>query len=464
VQRLTGLDAAFLYMETPTSHMHVMAVLVLDPGAGPPLGPDAIVARLAERLGTVPLLRRRPVAPPLGLDHPVWVDDAGFDLADHVSRVVAPPPGDLGALARVVGDQAGRPLRRDRPLWELCIVEGLRNGQISLVFKVHHAIADGASALAMMAGFFDLEPRPVTETTVEDWTPEAEPNALLQLGSAAARLPRRIVHGLRALTRAGLSAVRVMWLAQAPQLEGTAPFSAPRTRFNHALTPRRSVAFASVSMDAVRRIKERAGVTVNDVVVGVVAGAVHRYLRDRDELPSRPLVAVVPSAVSMGEAGANAVSAFFTRLSTHVADPLERLRLTRGANQDAKRFHQAIGDTLLAACAELAPPVLFSRGTDLYSRLRIAEVLPPIHTLVVSNVAGPESPIYFAGTRVSTIVALGPIFDGAALNVTVVSYAGSLTFGVLTCPDVFADVDALAGELPKACSELGAAISCAGVA
>jgi WS/DGAT/MGAT family acyltransferase len=273
-----------------------------------------------------------------------------------------------------------------------------------------------------------------------------------------------MVHGLRALTRAGLSAVRVMWLAQAPQLEGTAPFSAPRTRFNHALTPRRSVAFATVSMDAVRRIKERAGVTVNDVVVGVMAGALHRYLRDREELPARPLVAVVPSAVSIGDAGANAVSAFFTRLSTHVADPLERLRLTRDADQDAKRFHQAIGDTLLAACAELAPPLLFARGTDLYSQLRLAEVMPPIHTLVVSNVAGPESPIYFAGARVSTIVALGPIFDGAALNVTVVSYAGSLTFGVLTCPDVVDDVDAIAGELPKALSELGDAVSCSGVA
>jgi WS/DGAT/MGAT family acyltransferase len=316
----------------------------------------------------------------------------------------------------------------------------------------------------MMAGFFDLEPQPVTTTATDDWTPEAVPTVLRQLGSVAARLPRRMVHGLRALTRAGLSAARVMWLAQAPQLEGTAPFSAPRTRFNHALTPHRSVAFASVSMDTVRRIKERAGVTVNDVVVGVMAGALHRYLRDREELPARPLVAVVPSAVSIGDSGANAVSAFFTRLSTHVSDPLERLRLTRDADQDAKRFHQAIGDTLLAACAELAPPVLFSRGADLYSRLRIAEVLPPIHTLVISNVAGPGSPIYFAGARVSTVVALGPIFDGAALNVTVVSYAGSLTFGVVTCPDVVADVDAIAEELPKALSELDDAVSCAGVA
>jgi diacylglycerol O-acyltransferase / wax synthase len=464
VKRLTGLDASFLYAETPTSHMHLLAVAMLDSVAGRPLDSDAIIGRLAERLAVVPAFRRRLVATPLSLDHPVWIEDPRFVLADHVRRVAIPPPGDRADLARVVGEHAGRPLDRGRPLWGLWIVEGLRDGQVALVFKLHHAIADGTSGLAMLSGLFDAEPQPVTTTVVDDdWTPEAEPSALDRLVPAAARLPRRLALAFHALTRAGVSAVKVVSLARTPQLEGTTPFSAPRTRFNRAITPQRSIAFATVPMNTVREIKERAGLTMNDVIVAVVAGALRRYLSDRDELPTRALVAVVPSAVSNSGAGANAVSAFFTRLSTHVRDPLERLRLTGRADRDAKRFHEAISQTLLAGFAELAPPLLMSRGADLYSRLRIADHQPPIHTLVVSNVAGPVSPIYFAGARASTIFALGPIYDGAALNVTVASYADSLSFGILSCPDVVPDVGAIAAEIPEALSELCVAVTSTGV-
>jgi diacylglycerol O-acyltransferase / wax synthase len=469
VNHLTGLDASFLYAETSTSHMHLLAVAVLDIDRhGAPLTYDAVRARLAERLPVLPALRRRLVSAPLGLDHPLWIEDPRFELADHIRRVAVSPPGGTADLARVVADHASRPLDRNRPLWDVCLVEGLEHGQVALVFKLHHAIADGISALTMLAGFFDTDVQPARATTSDDeWVPEAEPRTLDLLVSIVSRLPDRIVLAVRALIRAGVSAARVAALVRTPGLEGTMPFTAPRTRFNGAITGRRSVTFAAVDMSAVRQVKDQAGVTVNDVVVGVVAGALRRYLSARGELPTRALVAVVPaSTAGNGEGrsvGANALSALFTRLSTHIRDPLERIRATVSADQDAKRFHAAIGDTLLAACADLAAPALLSWGARMYSHLRIADHQPPIHTLIVSSVAGPGSPLYFAGARLRTVFALGPIYDGAALNVTVVSYAGSLSFGVLTCPDVVPDVEAIAAELPDALVELYTAVSRAGI-
>ncbi len=465
MERLSGIDAAFLYMETSVQHMHVVGVTIIDPSTivG---GYDFAAARVdfARRLTAMPAFRRRLVGFPLGLDHSVWVDGR-VDLDYHVHRAALPCPGDRGILADFVGDYAGRPLDRSRPLWECCFVEGLEGGCIAMLLKVHHAIIDGVSGAQVMERLYDLDPQAGAAAQAGGDQEaferiEAEPS-LLDL--ALVSLRARVGDPLRAVSLAARTLVSLAGQVAAAITEpdsgdrATLPVAAPATPFSHALTSRRAVAFSRAELGDLRIAKKAFGVTINDLVLAACTSALRRDLMRRGALPDRPLVASVPvSTRQAGEAAAsfNRVSAMFVSLPVQIEDPIEQLRAVRADAVAGKKMVGAFGRELLGEVVELLPPLLFAQAMSLYSRLRLAESHAPVHNLVVSNVPGPRVPMYAAGAKVLAVYPLGPILECAALNVSLFSYQDGVDIGVVTCPDLVPDVQALADGIATAIAEL----------
>ncbi|WP_249644438.1 WS/DGAT/MGAT family O-acyltransferase [Nocardia sputi] len=455
MERLTGLDASFLYLETGTQHLHVCALLILDPSSGD-YSFEKFKAELARRLPLIPQMRRRVYEVPLNLDHPVWVEDENFDLDYHVRRIAIAAPAGRRELAELVGDIAGRPMDRDRALWEMSVVEGLDDGKVAVICKYHHAAVDGITGANLMMHLCDPEPG-VTKTVPDDeWRPEHKPSDWQLLAEAVVKFPTRA--GIVGMLPKTVGVVAGFAQRRRENKAGMAiPFSAPRTPFNLAITPHRAVAFTDAELDAIKEIRSAFGVKVNDVVLTVVAGALRAYLAERDELPDRSLIASVPVSVhesTRHTAGVNKVSTLFARLGTDVADPVERLREVAENNRGAKEEHEAMGADFLQDWSKYAPPNTFRLAARMYSSLKLAEMHPVVHNLVVSNVPGPPMPLYFLGVRVDGMYPFGPVFHGAGLTVTVLSNNDKLNFGFIACKELVPDIAALADAVSGVVDEL----------
>jgi diacylglycerol O-acyltransferase len=458
MERLTGLDAGFLYMETPTLHMHTLKIAVLDPSTIPDgYSFQRVKDELAGRLHLLPPFRRRLVEIPLRLHHPVWIEDPDFDLDRHVRRVDAPSPGGIRELASVISDVAGHQLDRTRPLWEIHVVEGLADGRVGFVTKMHHAVADGVAAADLLVHVLDEHPDADVKPPEHPWRPEREPSSgqLLRDALVALGVNARMVPSLVVRTAAGVrNARRFRGVSDvAPPL----PFAGPNLPFNAALTPRRLFTMTTLPLGDVKAVKDACGTTLNDVVLAVCGGALRRWLLDRDLPTDRPLVAGVP--VSTREKTGlvlqgNVVSNMFTTLRTDLADPIERLRATSAAAKAAKGVHAALGPQLLADWSEVTPPRPFAWFMRQYSRFRLADRHRPPINLVVSNVPGPREPLYVTGARLDGIWSVGPILEGIGLNITMWSYLDDLNVGMVACPDSMPDLWELTDLLPAALDEL----------
>jgi WS/DGAT/MGAT family acyltransferase len=459
MDRLSGLDASFLYLETPQTHMHVAMAAILDPSAMPGgYSFEKIVDLIAGRIHLLPPFRRRLLKVPFDLHHPVWVEDPDFDIIHHVRRVALPAPGGLEELGAMAGRITSTPLDRSRPLWEAWVIEGLQNGFFALLAKVHHSAVDGVSGAGLLVHLFDLERvpsdprRPPPPRDVEPLPSEMD----LFREAALARL-KQPVELVRLAGRTAKAVFDVAKKRRDPEATaGGTPLRAPRTPFNAAVTARRNAAFSRVSLDDIKRVKNAAGSTVNDVVLAVCAGALRRYLAGRGALPETPLLAVCPISVrgSGPTYGSNTVSAMFTSLATNVADPLERLRIISQSTRGAKDEHNAIGAQTLQSWAEFAAPTTFHVAARFYTRLKLADKHRPIHNLVISNVPGPPFPIYLAGAEVVALYPMGPVMEGAGLNVTVMSYRGRIDFGFMVASELMPDVWDLARAVEPAVNEL----------
>ncbi|MFN8037492.1 MAG: wax ester/triacylglycerol synthase family O-acyltransferase [Acidimicrobiia bacterium] len=464
MQRLTGLDAAFLSLETPTNHMHVLGVAVLDPSTAPDgFSFASFKERVAQRLSQIPPFRRRLVNVPFGLYHPLWVEDPTFDLDYHLRRVGLPAPGGPAELVELAGDIAGRPLDRSRPLWEMWYAEGMEHGHVAVVAKIHHCAMDGAGAVELMANLFDLEPDPGPDPApLEAWRPEQVPTDLETTIGAMVSMATHPIRMAKAAGKIARSATRVTRRIRSERVHGGVPFSAPRVSFNGSLTAHRRVAFSSVPLDDVKLVKNAFDVTVNDVVLAVCTGALRRYLDDGGELPDKPLVATIPVTVrtedQQGTMG-NRLSAMFTELPTHVADPAEQLLAARDVMIGAKQIHDAVDDSALQDLSELVTPAFFMPVARFYTQSKLADRHPPIHNVVVSNVPGPRFPIYVAGAKLMAINPLGPVADGCGLNVTVMSYLDSVSFGLIGCRELIPALGDIAGAVPDALADLVKAAS-----
>jgi diacylglycerol O-acyltransferase len=463
MERLSGLDASFLYFETPSMHMHIAMTAVFDPSTMPGgYDFDRIKEGIASRLHLVPPFRRRVVEVPFRLHHPLWVEDPDFDLDYHIRRAAVPSPGGPQELAELAAQVASTPLDRRRPLWELHVVEGLADGAFGLVFKVHHCAVDGVSGAELMVSLFDIEPggRQVDPPAVRE--PEVVPSDVDLVGHA---LVSRARQGLSIVPLIGSTARRVGTVVSRHRdpnaVVGAVPLTAPPTPWNRAIGPQRRMSFTRLSLADVKRIKDQVGCTVNDVVLGLMGGTLRRYLEAHDGAPEAPLVAVCPVSVrSDAEVGQsnNKVSAMFTSLATDVDDPIERLRVIHEVTKGAKQDHDLLGASLLQDWAEHAAPTTFALAARLYSGMHLGDRHRPIHNVVISNVPGPPFPLYFVGAKLLSALPMGPVMEGAGLNITVLSYMGQVDIGFVACRDLVPDVWSLARFADEAMAELLAAV------
>ena len=460
MERLSGLDASFLYLETPTHHMHVAMTMVLDPSTMPGgYSFDKIKDFIADRLHLVPPFRRRLVEVPLNLNHPVWVEDPHFDIDYHIRRVGCPAPGGRRELGEMAGQIASSPLDRTRPLWELWVVEGLKQDRIGVVTKVHHAAIDGASGSELMVHLFSLEPdAPPPPPPPTDVEPDRIPNEIELLGYAAASRFRRTIALPALLGRTAGAVSRVVAGRRDPEGHvGAAPLTAPRTSWCGPLSTSRSVGFARVSLSELKEIKNAFGCTVNDVVLALCAGTLREYMLDHDELPDIPLVATCPVSVRPGGHDGslgNKVSAMFTSLATNEADPVERVRVIQNCTVGAKEEHNAVGAEMLQNWAEYAAPNTFNLASRLYSSLGLAGAHRPIHNVIISNVPGPPFPLYYAGARMVAAYPMGPAMEGVGLNITVFSYEDHVDIGFMVDSALVPDVWNMADRVSDALDEL----------
>jgi diacylglycerol O-acyltransferase len=463
MERLSGLDASFLYLETPTLHMHVALALVFDPSTVPGgYSFEQVKEGIAGRIPCAPVFRRRLIEVPFRLGHPVWVDDPDFDIDYHVRRAALPEPGGLRELADFTGDITGQQLDRSKPLWEIWIVEGLADGNIALIAKMHHSTVDGVSGAALLSVLFDLEPDPPPQAMPpEQPADDRIPSGLELFAEAAVARSMRPLEITRDLVRTGqrvLDVRKIRLGTPKPALAKAAlPLSAPRVSFNTALTRRRSVAFTAIGLDDVKRLKNATGTTVNDVVLAVCTGALRSFLIEGDELPQRPLVAVVPVSVRPdidSPKGSNQVSSMFVQLPANLHEPVERLSAIHDGTKGAKEEFNALGADMLLNWAEYATPNVFANAARLYSAMRLADRHRPIANLVISNVPGPDFPLYLGGAEMKAGFPLGPVMEGMGINITVMSYRGVLNWGIMACPEAIPRLWSLVAAVPVALDEL----------
>jgi WS/DGAT/MGAT family acyltransferase len=478
MQQLTGLDAAFLAMETRTTYGHIGSVIVLDATkAAQPLTLERLTRHVESRLHLLPPYRRRLLRVPLDIDQPYWIDDDNFDIEFHVRELALPKPGTDAQLAEQIARLHARPLDRSRPLWETYLIHGLSGRRVGVYTKIHHAAIDGVSGNEILTALLDVSPEGRDDDAPE-WEPKGRPSDATLLARSVVSLSAQPVRAVRFATALVKS---LPGLAKAPGrprvpvidrflLDQVAPregeellprsgLRAPKTPFNRPITPHRRWAFASLSLDDVRTVRHGfPGMTVNDVVMALCAGALRRYLHEHDALPAEPLVAGVPVSVRTEEqSGAlgNRVSTLFAPLPTHLADPASRLRAAHEAMRAAKEQHQAMPADLLADVTQFAMPAVAARAAQLAARLRLVERVNPFN-LIVSNVPGPNVPLYLDGVPLLATYPVSAITDGQGLNITLLGYLGQLHFGVLACrelvPDVERIVDYLAEELASLCS------------
>jgi diacylglycerol O-acyltransferase / wax synthase len=480
METLQGIDAMFLALETGTSHLQVGVVLVLDAPEGRRslFSTDTRYAQIRrvfeQRVHLVRPLRQRAVPVPLGLYQPVWLDDPEFDLDDHVHRASVPEPGGPDELADVVADFMARALDPGRPLWEMVVVEGLAGDRTAVVVKLHHAILDGVSGASLLGAFLDLSPRGrAIPFPAERWDPEPIPSSVALLRHAAGGLARQPEVARDTLRRAVEAIVGVTGhnreLAERGSMPPPAPFSAPRTSLNGNLSSRRRFATVKVPLDDVKLVRRAFGGTVNDVLLTAIAGAVRGLLEERGERPDGPLVGFVPVSTRPAGAGrpggpsapdsaadvalGNRVSAMLVSLATDVDDPVERLRAIAAASGAAKAQEALLGGDLLEDLARMAVPAVSARVVRWAAGLRLFDRLPPMFNLVASTVPGPDFDLWCAGSRVAALYPVGPITEGVGLNVTAMSYRGTVYFGLLGCRRLVPDVRRLADLVDD---ELGA--------
>ncbi|MGA8257292.1 MAG: wax ester/triacylglycerol synthase family O-acyltransferase [Nocardioides sp.] len=456
---MEGVDAGFLYLETPSVHMHTLKIAILE--ADPLLTFDTFVAGMMARLEKLPPLRRQVIPVPFGLNHPIWITRPTVVPSRHIHQHRAPGAGTMRDLEVLIGRISSTPLDRRFPLWELHLVEGLEGGRVAVVGKMHHALADGAAANALLGNVTNVRSAELPIAPPGEYlTTERTPTRRQLIGWALHDATRqfrdlpgllwRTVQGLRAASKYRRHEETGVPL---PVLH------APRTSINGSLTPRRTFATTSLPLAEFKRIrKQHEGVTLNDLVLAVVSGSLRRWMAAHDEHPSASLTAGVPVGVDDRDAaprlGGNRVSNMFTTLATDIDDPAERLRVISRTTAHAKQLQERLGRHTLIDWTQFAPPLPFSGAVSAYSKMRGASWHPAAFTAVVSNVPGPREPVRIGSARLADLFSVGPLADGIGLNVTVWSYIDRMNFSLLACPDLLPDVEALAAYFPAALAEL----------
>src|SRR3954451_11307452 len=454
--RLSPLDVSFLYMETPTTAMHVGGVATFEPPPGDGLDYDQLVDLISRRIALVPRYRQKVRFIPGRLANPVWVDDEDFDVTYHVRRSALPKPGSDAQLRELVGRLQSRQLDRNRPLWEIYLVEGLEGGRVAIVTKTHHAMVDGVSAVDIGTVILDLAPTP-RDVPDDDWSPSKEPGSASLMLSAVTDLVRRptqLVDTARsAVVDVRTTAGKVASVAGGIlQSAVTMARPAPSSPLNANIGEQRRFGMAKTDLDDSKRVRKAHGGTVNDVVLATVAGALRTWLLTRGEAvtPTTTVRAMVPVSVrSEGEQGGNRVSSYFVDLPIGEGNAVMRLHQVSFAMRAHKESGESVGADALVQLTGFAPPTIHALaarlGRDLSKRL---------FNVVVTNVPGPQFPLYAAGARMLEMYPVVPLSKGQAVSIGLTSYDGGVYYGLNADRDAMPDIDVLASCIEESLAEL----------
>jgi WS/DGAT/MGAT family acyltransferase len=453
--RLTGLDASFLHLERDSAHMHVGSCLVFE-GEAPKY--DDLVEHIERRLPLVPRYRQRLAHVPFQQGRPVWVDDPHFNIAFHVRHSGLPRPGTETELKRLCGRLFSQALDRDKPLWEITLVLGLAGDRFALVTKTHHALVDGISGVDIGTVLFDAAPDPVPVPEPEPWIPRPVPSDAQLLADALlerATVPGEMARGVRALARGPRQAVeRLREGVSAIGALAWAGGGAPPSPLNVDIGPHRRFTWVEGDLARFKAIKDALGGTVNDVVLTSVTLALGRFLRSRhidtSEMELKAMVPVSVRAEAARGALGNQVATMYAPLPVRIEDPVECFGVVHDAMAELKTSGQAVGAQVLTELADFAPPTIMSQAARLTARQRF-------YNLVVTNVPGPQMPLYILGRELLAIYPQVPLALRQSLGIAIMSYNGRLNFGLLGDFDAMPDLEQLGGDLDAAIDELALA-------
>lgn len=446
---LASLDAALILAETAEMPLHNLGVLILEPlSREKPFDYESMRRTFEARLHLAPEFRRRLLESPLGLADLRWIEDPRFDLGRHLLRATLPPPGGQEELAAFIADYAARLLDRDKPLWELVVVDGLASGDLAAIAKIHHAAMDGLHLSAMIGDLFNAGPDEAPHRAgIDTWRPERELGRV-RLAIDSARLlvgkPRKVARAAASVV-AALIRSRHLRASRSERDSREARIEIPPTPWRGALTVHRTAAFTDVSLEDIRAICAAFGTTVNDVVLAAAAGSLRRWLLAHDALPNVPLIANVPIAVKRaGEQAANQISMLRLHLPTDEADAVARLQRIHAEAMRGKKEHHASGANPYRRLTDLAlgatVPAFVAWIVRFYSSHRGGDFHPALWNVVISNVPGPPHELYLGGAHVKCIYPFGPVQHGSGLNLTVISTGDRLGLGVLACREKVPDV------------------------
>ncbi len=465
MQALTGLDASFLYLETPNAPMHVGGLAIIEGS----LEFETFRDLLKSRLHLVKSFTQRLVEVPLSLDYPYWIDDPNFNLDWHLHHTALPEPGDWTQLRKLASRLFSQPLNRNRPLWEIVFVEGLNNipqippGSVAIISKVHHAAVDGMSGADINAILYDMSSEPRKFSPPPPKKIESVPNDLTLVARSALNFVKRPLKLPKLLLDTATSTFKAGFYTRVQSAPmPTLPFTAPKTLLNGPVSGDRIWNTALLSLDRIKAIKNIIeGTTVNDVILAVCSGALRRYLQEKNALPEKPLVAMVPVSTRTEEEKngmGNQVSAMFIPLATDIEEPIQRLRQVHEQTRSGKIVQKAVNAKSLVEYSEFIPFGLAGTAARFYSRTNLSKMHNPVFNLVITNVPGPQIPIYLGGSQLLANMGMAPVFDGMGLLITVLSYNGVVSLSPISARNIMPDMDKFSRYLRESANELEAIV------
>jgi diacylglycerol O-acyltransferase / wax synthase len=466
MEQLSGQDASFVYLETPTTPMHIGSVGIYDPSTAPGgfVRFKDILRHVESRLDKARSFRQKLVRVPFDLDHPYWVEDANFDIEYHIRHLALPQPGDWRQLCIQVARLQARPMDLSRPLWEFNIIEALDNipgipkGSFALMAKVHHAAIDGMSGVELSAAVHDIEPKAVEANVNSSWKPEDDPTLGEMLFRTWLNSVKQPVQFAKTLANTIPGVARLGKQVAGGDVSLKNAKMAPQTKLNGKVSSHRVWDGAVFKLADIRAIKDRlVGATINDVILAIIGGGLRKYLRQHDDLPKQSLSAMAPISVrAEGEKDAlgNLVSAMVVPLGTHIEDPAERLRFVHNETKNSKAMTNAVGARTLTDYSQFMPAALAGLAARLYTRLGVSNLHSPVFNVVATNVPGPRVPLYFAGAKMVRMMGTGPVFDGMGMINAIYSYESDIAISFTADRDMVPDPAVYAAALQAAFEEL----------
>ena len=466
MRQLSGQDATFVFMEDRSAPLHLTSLYIYDPSTAPggKVRHKQLLAHIRSRLNTSKVFTQKLHHVPLNLDFPYWVDDPGFDLEFHVRHIALPSPRDWRQLCILVSRLHSRGLDMSRPPWEMYIIEGLDDvegvpkGSFAVLSKYHHAAIDGASGVEIVSGLHDLTAKPAKKRGAVQLAEDLPSNLHLLARSTInnVRLPMHLASVL-ARSRPELS-----WLPRRkePEEQRFEPSKQPipKTRFNQPVSPHRVFTGSMLQLEDFKAIRKAVpGATVNDVILAICAGALRRYLEDKDELPTESLVAAVPintRTEADRDVEGNVVAAMSIAVQTQLADPIQRLRVIHELTAAEKTTEKAVGARRMTDISHHLPATTLTMASRLISATGLMHRSKPVFNLVITNVPGPQIPLYQCGAELLETWGCGPLLDGVGLIISAHSYNGKLFLCATSCRDIVTDPDFLADCMQASFEEL----------